>query len=166
MERLRTGEKVAGVAGVALLIIMFALDWFSVDASAGPFEVSVAGNAWQTMDVIRWFVLLTALSGIALVAVTAAQSEPNLPVTTSALAAGISILTTLLVLYRLIDPPGSGDAEQFGVEVGRDLGAYLGLIACAGVAYGSWTAMQDETVPDAGGSGRLKGEGAQRPPAA
>jgi hypothetical protein len=147
MERLRTGEKIAGVGGVALLIIMFAFNWFSVDASAGPFEVSIAGNAWKTMEVIRWFLLLTALAGIALAVVTATQSEVNLPVTVSALAAGIGILTTLLLLYRLIDPPGSGEAEQFGVDISRSLGAFLGLIACAAVAYGSWSAMQDETVP-------------------
>lgn len=166
MENLRTGEKIAGIAGLALLIIIFAFDWFSVEASAGAFEVSVGGNAWETMEVIRWFLLLTALAGIALAVVTATQSDVNLPVTVSALAAGISILTTLLVLYRLIDPPGSGEAEQLGVSVSRDFGLFLGLIATAGVAYGSWNAMQDETVPGADRGGSLGGEGAPRPPAA
>jgi hypothetical protein len=143
MDNLRTGEKIAGISGIALLLIMFIFDWFSVDAGGGAFEVSVGGNAWDTMEWIRWVLLLAALSGIALALIAATRTDIDLPVAMSAITAGLGILATILVLYRIIDPPG-GDAEEFGVEINRSIGVFLGLIASAGVAYGGWRAMQEE----------------------
>jgi hypothetical protein len=144
MENLRTGEKIAGAAGIALLLIMFIFDWFNVSADAGGFEVSAGGNAWEVFSFIDIVLFVAALAAIGLVLMSATQSQANMPVAMSALVAGLGILATVLVLYRIIDPPGLDNAEDFGVDIGRSIGVWLGLIASAGIAYGGWQAMQEE----------------------
>jgi hypothetical protein len=143
LSRLNTGEKLAGAAGIALLLIMFIFDWFSIDVGGGVVEIDAGGNAWQWFGFIDIVLFLAAVAGIALAVVAATRSDVDLPITLSAITAGIGILALLLVIYRIIDPPG-GDAEAFGVDVGRDIGVWLGLIATAGVAAGGWLAMQEE----------------------
>jgi hypothetical protein len=144
-SKLNTGEKLAGISGIALLLIMFLFDWFTY--GEGAFEAG--GNAWDTMELIRFILFLAAVSAIALAVVAASQNQVDLPVALSAVTAGLGILAVVLVLFRIISPPdfGLGDAaEAFGGEfdVGRGIGVFLGLIASAGVAAGGWLAMQEE----------------------
>ena len=141
VSRLTRGEQIAGASGLALILIMFIFDWFSY--GEGP--ISVGGNAWDTMEFIRFIILLAAIAGIAEAVMSATQSTYQAPVAISAVAAGLGILAVVLILFRIISPPDFG-ASDFGVdlEVGRAIGVFLGLIAAAGVAYGGWLAMQEE----------------------
>jgi hypothetical protein len=163
VSTLRTGEKIAGASGIALLLIMFIFGWFSYGEGA----FSASGNAWETMELIRFIILLAAAAGIGLAVVSATQSQVNLPVALSAVAAGLGILATILILFRLISPPDFGIGDLPGGEdfdVGRDIGVFLGLIAAAGVAYGGWTAMQEEGTSFGDQADRFQGSG--DPPAA
>ena len=162
MENLRTGEKIAGASGVALLLIMFIFDWFSY--GEGAFEAG--GNAWDTMELIRFILLLAALAGIGLAVMAATQSQVDMPIAMSALAAGLGGLAVLLVAFRIISPPDFGIGDAFGedFDVGRSIGVFLGLIASAGVAYGGWTAMQEEGTSFGGQADRLGGGGDAPPP--
>ncbi len=157
VKRLSTGEKIAGISGVLLLIIMFAFDWFTIDVGGGVFEVSGGGNAWESFGFIDIVLFLAAVAGIALALVSAAQSAPNMPVALSAVTAGLGILAVLLVLFRIISPPdfGAGDV----VDIGRGIGVFLGLIAAAGVAYGGWAAMQEEGTSFGDQADRLQDRG-------
>jgi hypothetical protein len=143
VSRLNTGEKLAGAAGIALLLIMFIFDWFTVDVGGGFADISVGGNAWETMELIRFVILLAAISGIALAVVAANNSKVDLPVALSAITAGLGILAVVLIAFRIISPPDGG-AGDFGVDIGRGIGVFLGLIAAGGVAAGGWLAMQEE----------------------
>ncbi len=158
MENLRTGEKIAGASGIALLLIMFIFDWFTVDAGGFSF----GGNAWDTMDLIRFILLLAALAGIALAVISATQSNVNMPVATSALAAGLGGLGVVLVLLRIISPPDGGAGDL--IDVGRGIGVFLGLIAVGGVAYGGYTAMQEEGTSFSDQADRLQGGDDSPPP--
>ena len=73
---------------------------------------------------------------------------------------GSGYLTTLLVLYRLIDPPVEGLDRAYGV--------FLGLIASAGIAYGGWRAMEEEgtTFGDQADRIQTSDSGAGTPPPA
>ena len=156
VSKLTTGEKIAGVSGILLLLIMFIFDWFSVSA-AGGVGPSFGGNAWDTMDLIRWILLLAALAGIALAIIGAQANEPNMPVALSAITAGLGILGVIFVIIRIISPPDGGLGDL--VDVDRDIGVFLGLIAVAGVAYGGWTAMQEEGTSFGDQADRLGGSG-------
>lgn len=167
VNNLRTGEKIAGATGIALLLIMFIFGWFSY----GEGQFSASGNAWETMEFIRFIILLAALSGIALALVSATQTQVNMPVALSAITAGLGILATLLILFRLISPPDFGigdiaDATGQDFDVGRDIGVFLGLIAAAGVAYGGWRAMEEEGTSFGDQGDRIQGGGGAPPPPA
>jgi len=188
-SRVRQGEMIAAAAAVALFIIMF-LAWFSVpgldeetqaqaqDAIEQAEELGIAVpedasdavddaasiSAFDAFDFIKIVMLLTIIAAIALAAMSAMGSSVNLPVAMSAIVAGLGILTTLLVLYRLIDPVGGLD---------RSYGLFLGLLAAAGIAYGGWRAMQEEGTSFQGEADRLQtdrgtdhrtGPGAGSPP--
>ena len=60
VSRLTRGEQIAGASGLALILIMFIFNWFSY--GEGP--ISVGGNAWETMEFIRFIILLAAIAGI------------------------------------------------------------------------------------------------------
>ena len=163
VNRLNSGEKLAGAAGIALLLVMFIFDWFSVDVGGGFADISVGGNAWDTMELIRFVLLLAAISGIALAVTSASQSKVDLPVALSAITAGLGILSVVLVAYRIIDPPGGG-AEDLGVDIGRSIGVFLGLIAAGGVAAGGWMAMQEEGTSFSDQADRVGGGDEPPPP--
>jgi hypothetical protein len=159
-DRVRAGELLAGISGVALFVFMF-FNWFGVEEITGPggvqFDVSaVAGtsvSAWEAFDFIDIVLLLAVIAAVGLVVLSAAQSSVNLPVAASAITAGLGILATLLVLYRIIDPPELAG----GVDTSRKIGVFLGVIACAGIAIGGWMAMQEEGTTFGGEADRLSG---------
>ena len=180
VNRLNTGEKLAAASAVLLLIFMFALDWFSVDVgggSVGGFSipgVSVGGNAWESFGFIDIVLFLAVISGIALGVVKAmGESDADLPL--SSITAGIGGLAALLVLFRIISPPGFDIPDNSGIDVGRDIGVFLGFLAALGVGAGGYMAMQEEgtTFGDTadrfsggGGAEGTTGGGAGEPPAA
>jgi len=148
ISRLRTGERLAGAAGIALLVFMF-FDWFGIKASVGFGGISgitEGGNAFQTLAFpIDFLILLGALAGIGLAFLAASQRSINLPVAASAITAALGILATALVLIKIIDPPGDGgELASVSIDITRQLGVWLGLIASAGVAAGGWLSMKDE----------------------
>ncbi len=149
--RLNTGEKLAGAAAVVLFITMF-LNWFGApDIGGVDFEgltgVDVSISAWQAFDFIDLLLLLTVISGVALAVTAAVASAPNMPVALSAITTGIAAISTLFVLYRVIDPPFSLD---------REYGLFIGLIAVALVAVGGWMSMQEEGTTFGGEADRLQ----------
>jgi hypothetical protein len=163
VSRLNQGEKLAGIAGIALLLIMFIFDWFTVDVGGGFADISVGGNAWETMELIRFILLLAAFAGIALAVVAASQSDVDLPIAMSAITAGLGILAVVLVVFRIISPPDGG-ADEFGVDIGRGIGVFLGLIAAGGVAAGGWMAMQEEGASFTEAPDRDRGTAPPPPP--
>jgi hypothetical protein len=178
INNLNTGEKVAGISGIVLILVMIILPWFTFDVSFGD----DGANAFQSFALIDWVLLLAAAAGIGLAVVAAMQSDIDLPVPLSAIVAGLGILAVVLVIFRIISPPdfGLGDFEVFGQEVdadaGRGIGVFVGLLAAAGVAIGGWLAMQEEgasfTDVGSGGGGAAPPPGGggvppqQQPPAA
>lgn len=162
VDRLSTGEKIAGVSAILLFIFMF-LDWFTVSASNGFVSVSVGGSAWDALDVIPIILMIAILAavGVALVRLTEADFEPTISM--NAIVSILGIISVLLILYRIISPPDSGFS---GVSVDPAVGIFLGLVAAVGITYGGYRAMQEEgasfgEIGDRLGSGR--GGGGQPP---
>lgn len=156
VNRVGVGETIAGASALALFIFMF-LPWFGVD-SVGGFGVGDAGvdaNAWESFSFIDILLFLAIVVVLGLVVAHAADALPELPQppgTIIAIAGGIALL---LVLFRLIFPPGVDTVVDVDVDLGRKIGIFLGLIAAAGMAYGGWRAMNEApdgrtaTTPDA-----------------
>ncbi len=178
VNRLSTGEKIAGASGVLLFIFMF-FDWFTASASNGLFSVSVGGSAWDALEVIPIILMIAIVAavGVAVIRLTDAVFEPAISM--NAVVAVLGAISVLLILYRIISPPDSGISE---ISVDPAVGIFLGLIAAAGITFGGYRAMQEEGVtfgdvgdrlggggrgpggPGAGGSGGSGGTGATPPP--
>ncbi len=143
VDRLSLGEKIAGASAILLFIFMF-FDWFTVDISddQGLFSVSVGGNAWEAFSTIDLFLMLTILVAVAVAVIRLSDAVVEPPFSINAAVAILGGISVLLILYRIVDPPGGSDVP--GVDIGPALGAFLGLLAAAGITYGGYRAMQEE----------------------
>ena len=168
-DRLSTGEKIAGVSAVLLFIFMF-FDWFTVNFSSGDglFSASAGGSAWDVFSWIDLFLLLTVIVAVAVAVIRLSDAIVEPPFSINAAVAILGGLSVLLILFRIIDPPIDTEGLP-GVDVGRAIGVYLGLLAAAGITYGGYRAMQEEgtsfgDLGDQLSSGRGAGTGGHTPP--
>lgn len=143
VNRLSTGEKIAGAAAVLLFIFMF-FDWFTVDVSGSDlFSLSVGGSAWEVFSYTDLFLMLTIIVAVAVAVIRLSDALVEPPVSLNAVAAILGAVSVLLIVYRIIDPPGDTGGVP-GVDINPAIGAFLGLIAAAAIAYGGYRAMQEE----------------------
>ena len=140
-SRLRTGELIAGICGVLLLIVMF-FSWYGIGGAAGSIlsaaDVDTTVNAWKAFDFIDLVLFVTAIVAIGAAVLAASGRSVALPVAASVVVTILGITVALLVLYRIINQPGPNDV----VDV--KFGAYLGFLVCVGIAVGGFMAMADE----------------------
>jgi hypothetical protein len=166
LDRLSTGEKVSAVSAVLLFIFMF-FDWFGAEVSSVTgFSGSVPGegaSAWDALDVIPIFLMLSIVVAIAVAVIRLTDADVEPPVSMNAIVATLGGLAVLLILYRIIDPPGGGDFGGVSVDTTLKLGIFLGLLAAAGIAYGGYSAMREEGATFGGEADRLGGGGGQPP---
>jgi hypothetical protein len=151
-SKLSTGDLVAGVSGIALVIVLF-LPWYGVDVSVAGFSASESVNAWEAMSFIDILLFLVALVAIGVPVARATGSLPD-DVPGSVILLGAGALGLLLVVWRVIDIPAPDvpTIAKDSVDFGRKVGLFLGLIATAGITYGGWRAnaeSQSETAPAA-----------------
>jgi hypothetical protein len=156
--RQQRADLLAGVAGVVLLISMF-LPWFGPSAdteraiqeadeiskqfNGGPLEaLDLTENAWQTFTIVDLILAVTALAGVrAGVAALARRTSGRATVGATAVTAALGAISTLLILYRVINPIG---------EAGREYGLFIGFFAALGVAAGGWLALEQGVAPRSG----------------
>lgn len=129
LARLRFGDWVMGIAAVAVLVVMF-LDWYG------------SANAWQSFAVNDVILALAAVMAIVAVVLIAVQPTAAVPLALTSLATLVSLLALILVVIRVIWPPQISD-----VDVARDTGAWLGLVAIAALVGGCLASIRDERLP-------------------
>ncbi|MCW2999758.1 MAG: hypothetical protein JWN65_3307 [Solirubrobacterales bacterium] len=134
----RSPLTVLGVSGVALFVFLL-LPWYGVDlggelgAAAGLDNVDTTASAWTAFSYTDVLLFLTSAAAVATFVLTGRRHEQAGNVARA--AAGLGAFCTLLVLYRIVNQPGPNDF------ISVKFGAFLGLIACAGVAYGAAQTM-------------------------
>jgi multisubunit Na+/H+ antiporter MnhF subunit len=164
VNRLSQGEKIAGISAILLFISMF-FAWFGFDTGVEEIQsqfgievgpTSFTFNAWESFDFIDLILLLTVVVAVATVALRVSDMAIEFPLNSA--VAVLGGLSFLLVLYRIIDPPGSAD---------REWGVFLGLILTALVAFGGYRAMEEEGLSFGDTADRLGGgdDGGGQPPA-
>ena len=179
----RGGALVAGAAGALLLVMMF-LPWFeagsikfdieqlpgvTLDIEGLPteFEFSeeeveslaeqsgqeTSANAWDALGFLKLVLVVTA--GAAIGVLVASLAGYRLPRVAYSVVAGLGVLATVLILFRIISPPEflelSGGLVPTDVDpeisIGRQIGVWLGLLAAAGVALGGFVALSAVSPP-------------------
>ena len=123
------GEWLVGAAGVLLFVSLF-LPWF--DGQTG----------WESFAVTDVIVAAIAVGALVLLAVTARFRSASPAIAYEAMLTLVGSAGLVIVALRLLSPPGD--------VVGRGAGAWLGLLASAGIVLASLVAMRDERLSRAG----------------
>jgi hypothetical protein len=126
----RLGELVGAVSGLGLLVASF-LPFYS------EFEVNV--TAWQAFSITDLVMAAAGIAALSVGVVVLLRLSVSYPVAGSAVTTGVGALALVVIAYRIIDPPGNGD-------VGREIGAWLSLVAAAGITFGGYLGMQDSSA--------------------
>jgi hypothetical protein len=100
-------------------------------------------TAWQAFSEIDVLLALFALPAIGVPVSAALSKVPTAPVAFTVVATTASFFAVLLVLFRLLDQPGSSEL------VAVKYGAWIGLAGAVVAFAGSWLAMADEHTPGA-----------------
>jgi hypothetical protein len=162
VDKLNTGEKIAGVSAILLFIFMF-FDWFGVEISGEDGSVSfgsgAGGSAWDALDFIPIILVITIVVALINVFLRASDSEYEPPVSMNVAVAVLGGLSTLLVLFRIISPPSFGTFGGVSVDATLEFGIFLGLITAIGIAYGGYRGMQEEGATFSGTADKLSGGG-------
>jgi hypothetical protein len=133
-----TGYTLAGISGVALVVVMLLFAWFGFPNSGGI-------DAFKSFhDWVLFFLIFTAFAGMALALLGRAGTRVDLPVTLSAIATALGTVSLIILIIYLISPPSFSVSGFGSVGLDRKIGIWLGLIATAGVAIGGYMAMQEE----------------------
>ena len=146
LTKVRAGDVLAGLGGIALIVLVFAAPWyhFLEGVYTGTRTISEAHttqSAWEALDVLRFALILTALLGITQFATTAFEKTTAWPVAAGVFAAAIGSLTTIWLLIRVINPPGPNFAADLR------WGAWAGLLLVIAVTAGAWWSLRDEVRP-------------------
>jgi hypothetical protein len=136
MSDLTRGNVIAALSGLVLLLVMF-MSWFEIgggSTTAVIVGLDTTQNAWEAFQFIDVILFVTALAAIGAAVLSAGGNSARAPFPPETLAFGLGVLSTLLVLYRILNPVA---------DAGRKLGLFLGFLASAGIAVGSWMAIQE-----------------------
>ena len=148
LRRVRVGEWLAAVSGVALLVSLF-LPWYSSEVCVGSYLDTVRGSlhvcpslsGWESLSAIDILLAFVAASGVLLAVVTATQPVPAVPIALSALVSLSGLIGLVLVLLRALDLPDWAGTREWGL--------WLGLAGTIGIIAGSLLAMRKESLPGA-----------------
>jgi hypothetical protein len=130
---LRAGELVGAIGGLGLLVAGF-LPWYSAGG--------VDATGWQAFSVTD--ILLAAAAAVALsVAICVLfRISVSYPVAGSSVATGFGFVAVVLIVIRMINPPGPGDPSV-------EFGAWLGLASAVAITVGGYLGMQPLKAPKA-----------------
>jgi hypothetical protein len=130
LDRLNSGEQIAGGSALALLVCMF-FGWFNFG-----FETH---SAWESLDFISPFLSVTIAATLAMLTLKAAdKSLGDIPVGSTIFVLGC--LAFLFILFRLIDPVSLKGAEGYEPSGSVEAGVFLALLASGGIVAGGYLA--------------------------
>ena len=133
--RLRTGEIVAGIAGLALFVFLF-FDWFGGGTTtSGNFTIIESSRSgWDSLtDLPGFLIIMSGVAGIALAYLAASGQRVNIPVRRGATTALLGSLAVLLILWRM-----------FAGSPTLKIGVFLGLAAAIAITAGALIALTED----------------------
>jgi hypothetical protein len=132
-SRLRTGEMIAAIGGLALFVFLF-FDWFG----AGIEGFDGGGlSGWDGLgdDVTGFVVFLAAVAGPALALLAMSGQKLNLPTPRGGGTAVLGLLSVAIIVWRIFANPGD-----------LKVGIFLGLVAAAAIAAGALIALREDGI--------------------
>jgi hypothetical protein len=151
MRELSPGEQIAGIGGLALLLTMFLFAWYGL-----PVEGLNGLDAFDAFsDWVNIILVFAAFAGMCLAVF--GSGVARFTVSLAVITAVLGAISSVLLLFYLINPPGIPTLGEAAVEVDldRDFGIWLGLISAIAVAFGGYKTMQEEGVSFGDAADRL-----------
>jgi hypothetical protein len=149
LGRLRTGELIALAGAVALFVLLF-LDWFGVEATAGPaiqgglLRGALHTTGWSALGWLLVVLLVLAMAmAVALAVVTAGERAVAQMVAVAVLTTVIGGLAAFVLLLRLITQPGLGIGLENALVDVKPV-AWLGFLCVLAIPAGGWVTLADE----------------------
>jgi hypothetical protein len=168
LDKLSPGEKIAGGSAILLFVFMF-FDWFGVEVSGvGGFSGSVpgaGGSAWDALEFIPIILVIAIVAALVMAGLRLADSTAEPPVPMSTVVTVLGVISVLLILFRIVDPPSFDSFGGVSIDATLSVGIFLGLIAAGGIAYGGYSTMREEGITFGDAADRLSsGSGSPPPP--
>jgi hypothetical protein len=143
LSRVTFGEALAAVCGFAFACLMFT-SWYTSDLVAvqlpGGTDFTGAGggvSGWMSFGFpFDLLLFLVAFAAVVQAVLRYRDQMPELPATPASVVAAAGAFATLLVLYRLLDPPHVGD-------VTRRVPLLLSLVTATGIGIGGYLGMAE-----------------------
>jgi len=130
LQRLENGERIYAGSAAALFVCMF-FGWFNFG-----FDTD---NAWESLHFISPLLAIAIAAALGAAFMKASdRSVGDIP--SASVVFVLGCLSTLLILFRLIDPVSLSGAEGFQANGSVEAGLFLGLLAAAGIAVGGYLA--------------------------
>jgi hypothetical protein len=155
LDRLSNGERISGISAILLFVFMF-FDWFVVKATyTSNLLIAFGGSqsresAWEALEYIPIVLLITIIVTFAVAALRLTSAVRKFPVPVNAPVAILGLVSAILILFRIVDPPSSSFfLENLGTityEGTAQLPIFLALAAAAGVAFGGCLAIREEGI--------------------
>ena len=150
LKRVRPWEWICGASGALLIAALF-LPWYQrenvcIQLAGVECPAPAQRSGWESFGAIDVALLVAGLFAIALLALTAAQRTPAIPVATAALTALVGTVAAALVAWRIVFIPEGALGPPSGAVNDPEpaAGAVAGLIGSLGVVIGAWLSMRDE----------------------
>ena len=106
-DKVRTGEKIAGVSAVLLFISMF-FDWFRVEVPGATGTVPGVGtSAWEALGLIVVVLAVTIVVTLINAFLRLRGSDYEPPLSLRVVVAILGGLSALLILFRIVVHPTS-----------------------------------------------------------
>jgi len=145
INKVRGGDVLAGVGGLALLAVMF-FPWYRFLEGVYVGTRSVAAgdtsqSAWQAFSVTEVLLVLVAVLGITQLVTTLFDRTPAYPVAATVFTSVFGVVASVVVLIRLINPPGPNFAAD------RLWGVWVGTLLVLAITAGAWWSMREADRP-------------------
>lgn len=121
VSKVRTGQRIAGVAG-ALLFIDLWMSWYGVDVGSvgggvaqslvAASGIDTTASGWQAFGWTDILLAITAIVAMAGAVMAANGTRAQLPVSLPSLTAGLGAAMTVIVLYRILNQPGPNNIVE------------------------------------------------------
>jgi len=156
LRRLRAGEWLAALSGLALLVVLF-LPWYEVSGRrlvvGGELGVgdTLDVTALQAFGLVDLLLIVVAVSALGLLVLIATQPTAAPGIAAAALLTPVAGAAAVAVLIRVSNLPGDLEPQAGGIaQTGRTAWAWVGVGATFGVLLGSLLSMRDERLSKPG----------------
>jgi hypothetical protein len=149
LDRLSNGGRIAGVSAILLFVFTF-FHWFGVKATNTSSllfyveSIEPGKSAWEALDYIPIVLVTTIIVTLAVVVLRLTNAGHRTSVPVNALVAILGLISVLLILVRIVEPPIFDVERTITYEGAVQFPIFLALLAAAGIAYGGYRAMREE----------------------